>query len=84
MFATSPAGSSGSNLNAAVERVRIDENGNVGIGISIPTHQVHVARSDNMNGGVYQNYTSWSGEAQTNAVPVCVAGEITNTGSESS
>lgn len=41
-FYTTPAGVSGSAVNAEVERMRIDALGNVGIGTSLPSQKLHV------------------------------------------
>jgi hypothetical protein len=40
---TSPAGVSGTGQNAAVERVRVDSSGNVGIGTNAPSQRLHVS-----------------------------------------
>jgi hypothetical protein len=42
-FSTSPVGSSGTTVNTAVERMRIDASGNVGIGVSSPASKLNVA-----------------------------------------
>jgi hypothetical protein len=43
VFGTAPAGTTGTTLNATVERMRIDASGNVGIGTSSPDAPLHLA-----------------------------------------
>jgi hypothetical protein len=47
LFSTAAAGTTGSSLNAATERMRIDSAGNVGIGTSSPTSRLTILDSTN-------------------------------------
>ena len=56
IFSTAAAGTTGSTLNAASERMRIDSAGNVGIGTSSPSGRLHVEA-----GSVAQNLIASTG-----------------------
>jgi hypothetical protein len=90
-FSTSAAGTTGTTLNAATERMRIDSAGNVGLGISSPLTKLHIQGTASATGGIrLQNsggnpYSIWSdanslyvsrGDGSTTALTVLFGGNV--------
>jgi hypothetical protein len=61
-FYTSPVGSSGTALNTSVERMRILNDGNVGIGTTAPDDDLHIESATDV--GIKLNRTATGGQAQ--------------------
>jgi hypothetical protein len=64
-FWTSPTGSSGTTVNTAAERMRIDSSGNVSIGTASPATRFHVNQG-NVSADTYIERLSWGDSSGTN------------------